>query len=508
MIKGFRQIASLTVVSRILGLIRDMAFSRILGAGGLMDIWIIAFQIPNLSRRLFGEGAASASLIPVYREQLETDPESAKKFARTMVTPNTDTKLMVDLIAVMLPYMILICSVAILAGILNVHKQFAAPAFAPIILNLFIIASLLLTGWVFDVPGRIKVFVIAAAVLTAGIVQLVLQIVVLRKKNVFIKPAWQVKSDAFKKTILLMLPMIIGLTATQINTLADVWIAKFFSGSELKGEYFFMFGRQLKYPLWEGAVSHLYYSQRMYQFPLGVLGISLATAIFPVMSADAARKDYEALKRSISRALRAAIFISLPAIAGLFLVGRPLIAAVFQGVKFTSEDTVETANVLFFYAIGLSGFFAQQVLTRAFYSMQDSKFPTRSACIAVVVNVILNLTLIWKMGTAGLALSTAVCSYLQVAILMVTLLKRFDTLILTGFKNTLLKSIVATGCMWLIGWRAMILLNALGVSIKADIIRLAVVVPVCGTVYFLAAKALRMEMLSLFTGQKKVNTTA
>ncbi|MHC4639359.1 MAG: lipid II flippase MurJ, partial [Planctomycetota bacterium] len=181
MIKGFRQIASLTVVSRILGLIRDMAFSRILGAGGLMDIWIIAFQIPNLSRRLFGEGAASASLIPVYREQLETDPESAKKFARTMVTvvftllsavvligwigivmyrivrnPNTDTKLMVDLIAVMLPYMILICSVAILAGILNVHKQFAAPAFAPIILNLFIIASLLLTGWVFDVPGRIK----------------------------------------------------------------------------------------------------------------------------------------------------------------------------------------------------------------------------------------------------------------------------------------------------------------------------------------------------------------
>jgi len=529
MIKGFRQIASFTFISRIFGLIRDMTFSRFLGASGLMDLWIIAFQIPNLSRRLFGEGAASASFIPIYRELLESDPEKANQFARTVVTviftllsvivlvgwlllviyrairsPNEDTILMTNLIATMLPYMIMICSVAILAGVLNVHSHFAAPACAPIILNIFIIGSVLTTGYLLKVPGTVKVFSTAVAVLIAGIVQLSVQLIVLRKKNILIRPAWQVRSEAFKKTILLMAPMIIGLTATQINTLADVWIARFFSGSELKGEYLTILGRHLKYPLWEGCVSHLYYSQRLYQFPLGVLGISLATAIFPVMSANAAKKDYSALTKSISKAVRAAVFISIPAIAGLIIVAKPLVRAIFQGGEFSPEDTNATSYVLIFYAIGLSGYFCQQLLTRAFYSLQDSKDPTKSALAAVIVNIILNLSLIWFMGTAGLALATALCSYLQVIFLLRILVKRFGNSILAQLPQTIIKTVISTVFMSTVALVVVFLLRNLSNSPKADILRLALIVPLSAVTYYIAAKILKEQMLNLIITQKPI----
>jgi putative peptidoglycan lipid II flippase len=524
MIKGFRQIASLTAISRVFGMLRDMAFAYFLGAAGLMDGWVIAFKIPNLARRLFGEGAASSSLIPIYSEQLQKDPEAAKKLACTVVTvvfillagmvllgegiiwgyygffsihPSTDLKLMLS--GIMLPYTILICIVAILAGILNAHRHFAMPAAAPIVLNIFIIGSLCLGGWGFGIQPRRLVFVVAAAVLVAGLVQLFMQLRPLRARGVYIRPAWQVRSDEFKKIIILMGPMILGLTATQINTLADDFIALWFSGSQEKGEIFSLFGRVIRYPMWEGAVSQLFYSQRLYQFPLGILGISLATAIFPVMSSEAARKDFDALVKTISRGIRAAVFIALPATAGLLLVRNLVVSVLFERGRFTSSDTTLTAGVLFFYSLGLCGFFMQQVATRAFYSMQDSKMPARSAVVAVCVNIVLNLTLIWFMGTAGLALSTALCSYLQVVILVVALRRRFSSSILYGMLTTLIKTLTATILMWMAGKCFLYLCRGLPDGTGFDVLRLAVVVPSSSAVFVLAAKLLHIEMLSLFT---------
>jgi len=527
MIKGFRQIAGLTTISRVLGMLRDMAFAYFLGAAGLMDGWVIAFKIPNLARRLFGEGAASSSLIPVYSEQLEKDPEAAKKLACTVVTvvflilaglvllgegiiwsyykffsiyPSTDLKLMLS--GIMLPYTILICVVAILAGILNAHRHFAMPAAAPIALNIFIMGSLCIGGWGFGIQPSRLVFFVAAAVLVAGLVQLFMQLRPLRARGIYIRPAWQVRSEEFRKIIILMGPMILGLTATQINTLADDFIALWFSGSPEKGEIFSLFGRVIRYPMWEGAVSQLFYSQRLYQFPLGVLGISLATAIFPVMSSEAARKDFEALAKSISRGIRGAVFIALPATAGLFLVRSLIISVLFERGRFTSNDTTLTAGVLLFYSLGLCGFFMQQVVTRAFYSIQDSKMPARSALAAVCVNIVLNLTLIWFMGTAGLALSTALCSYLQVAILVLALRKRFGSSILDGMFITLFKTLTATILLWIAGQCLLFLCRNLPDSTGYDVLRLAVVVPTTAAVYTLAAKLLRIEMLSLFSGKK------
>jgi putative peptidoglycan lipid II flippase len=326
MIKGFRQIASLTVISRVFGMVRDMAFAHFFGAGWLFTAWTMGFKIPNLARRLFGEGAASASLIPVYSEQLHSAPEQAKDLANTAVTVvfillsvivivgqiliwsyyiffenRTGPRLGLLLCSIMLPYMICICIVAILAGILNVHRHFAAPAAAPIVLNTFIIASLLFTGWVMKIEAQQQVFFVAFAVLLSGIAQIAIQIPPLRGSGVSIRPAWDIYCEPFKKVIIMMGPMILGLTVTQLNTLGDDIIALCFMNEQ-------------GYPLGYGAPGYLYYAQRLYQFPLGVLGISLATAIFPVMSSDAARKDYDALTKTVSRGIKAAVYIALPAI--------------------------------------------------------------------------------------------------------------------------------------------------------------------------------------------------
>ncbi len=498
-------------------MVRDIAFAHFFGAGWLMTAWTMGFKIPNLARRLFGEGAASASFIPVYSEQLHRNPQQAKELANTVVTvifvvlavivligegvvwgyygffeTRFGPRLGLTLCSIMLPYMIFVCMVAILAGILNVHRHFATPAAAPIVLNIFIIASILFAGWVLKIKAEQQVFFVAAAVLIAGLVQIAIQIPSLRASGVSIRPAWDIHSEPFRKIIILMGPMVIGLTVTQLNTLADDIIALSFMSEQ-------------GYPLSYGAPSYLYYAQRLYQFPLGVLGISLATAIFPVMSSDAARKDFDALTGTIARGIKAAVFIAIPATAGIFLVARPLVSAIFEHGKFESADTPVVAWTLSFYAAGLCGYFAQQILTRAFYSLQDSKTPMRSAVIAVFVNIVLNLTLIWFMGVAGLALSTAICSYLQVFILVFMLRKRLGTHILDGLPVTLVKTLVATLLMWLVGAGVLHLCRYWPAGTGFDILTLAVVVPSAATVYLLVAKILHIEMLSLLTGRKREN---
>ncbi|MHC4519468.1 MAG: murein biosynthesis integral membrane protein MurJ [Planctomycetota bacterium] len=527
MIKGFRQIVGLTILSRVLGMLRDMAFAFFLGATGIMDGWVIAFMIPNLSRRLFGEGAASSSLIPVYSQELQRDRKHADRLALTVLTvvfvtlsaivvagelliwiwhafsDYETTRLKLALSGVMLPYMVMICCVAILAGILNTHRHFAAPAAAPVLLNVILIASLCFGGWVLKLPARVQVFGTAAAVLLAGLVQLGLQILPLRAKGIHIRPAWEVRSPAFRRVLLLMGPMVLGLTVTQINTLADNFIALWLSGSAEKGRFFEWFGLRIHYPLWEGAVSQLFYAQRLYQFPLGVFGISLATAIFPVMSADAARKDFPSLCKTISRGLRCAVFVALPATIGLLLVSESVVAAIFQRGRFTSLDTIATSFTLAFYVLGLSGYFAQQVLTRAFYSLQESHVPAKSAVVAVLINLVLNLTLVWFLGTGGLAAATAICSYIQVVILAYVLRRQLGPGILTGLRRAVLQTIAVTFAMELALLAVVFALRHWG-----PIPRLAVAVPVAAGTYILAARLFRVEMLALLLGTRKPTTTS
>ncbi len=498
-------------------MLRDMAFAYFLGAGGLMDAWAIAFKIPNLARRLFGEGAASASLIPVYSEQLHRDPQAANRMALSVVTAifvllaaltvlgeafiwpyyhfratYDGTRLTLALTGLMLPYMALICVVALVGGILNAHRHFGAPAAAPALLNVFIIATLCTCGWLPDLPRHRYVFLVAAAVLLAGVAQLAMQLPPLWRRGIQLRPTWDVRSPSFRKVLVLMGPMVLGLTATQINTLANDFIALCLSGSDEKGRLFTVLGHEVAYPLWQGAVSHLFYAQRLYQFPLGVLGTSLATAIFPVMSADAARRDFTGLCRTVSRGLRCTIFIALPATAGLLLVGRPLVAALLERGEFTRADTLQTAVTLSFYALGLTGYFAQQVLTRAFYSLQEPRTPARSALVAVFANVVLCLVLVWPLGTGGLAVATALCSYLQVATLAVILRRRLGRAVLAGLGAALRDTTLATLCM-----AAAVLGISHLLAERGNALLLLASVPAGAVVYIMAARLLRIEMLSV-----------
>ncbi|MHC4385411.1 MAG: murein biosynthesis integral membrane protein MurJ [Planctomycetota bacterium] len=515
MIRGFKQIAGLTFISRILGMLRDMAFAHFLGADWLMTAWTMGFKIPNLARRLFGEGAASASVIPIYSEELGKDPDSAKRLACSVVTvltifltgvmllaeilivvyalifpPNEGTRLGLTLAAIMMPFMVCICVVAVIGGILNVHRHFLTPAAAPVLLNVVIIASAFLAAMGFNLPPEQQVYVVAVGVVIAGVLQIGMQMGALRKHGVILRPLWETHSPAFRRILLLMGPMILGLTVTQINTLADDLIALAFSNDQ--GQ-----------PLTWSSVSYLYYAQRLYQFPLGVLGISLATAIFPELSSEAAKGAYDKMMQVVSRGLRVSIFVAVPATVGLILVARPIIAVLFEHGRFTADDTGNTAWTLSFYAIGLCGFFGQQILTRAFYSTQNSKVPAITAVGAVLVNVALNLILIWPLGTGGLALSTAICSYLQVIVLMVVLKKQHPVEMMKGLRKTILKTACATAVMAGAGFGVIKLLSNMPISLKSDLIRVGVLVSICAGVYIGISAVLKSEMLGLLAKSRR-----
>lgn len=525
MAKGFRQIAMITVVSRILGMVRDMTFSYFLGSKLLMDTWVIAFKIPNLARRIFGEGALSSSLMPVYVEHLKDDRPRANQLANTVLTAlvvllmgivvlsqvilviicrsrslTTATELMLQLAVVMLPYMILICTVATIAGILQAHRHFAAPALAPVVLNVVIISALMTSAWILDFSREQQLGFVAMGVLVAGGAQLLIQVPFLRAQGISLRPCYTFGGKDFRRVMLLMGPMVLGLTVTQINTLADDVIAKVLSGPP--DHTFRLLGMiSVPFPVRDGAVSSLFYAQRLYQFPLGVLGISLATAIFPVMSAEAAKKDYPALSATLARGMRSAVFVAIPATAGMLLVGRALVSAIFEHGLFTSQDSRNVSWTLSFYVIGLCGYFTQQLTTRAYFSMKDSKQPFYSALIAVSVNIVLNLTLIWFLRAGGLALATALCSYLQVCFLVYGLRKRLGGAVLAGLRKTLVNTLIATGVMTFAGFGLSLLLADLPDSRLFNTIRVGIIVACAGGVFLVAAKALRMEELGLLTGR-------
>ncbi len=547
MIRGFRQIAILTMVSRVLGFARDTAYAIVFGPGPILDAWLMAFKIPNLGRRLFGEGAASAAVIPVYSQQLSEHPAQAASLPRTVLTvlflilsglvlvgeaailllyvfwsDRLETKLVFSLVSVTLPYMVIICLVAVIAGFLNVHKHFATPALAPIVMNLCIIGGSLLAVLAFPLASRAsagdgtspiyslaqpavkQIYFVAWAVLIAGILEFAVQLPPYFKRGLSLRPAWDVRSEPFRRIMRLMLPMVFGLAVTQVNTLADDLVAWWFSGSAEKGASFVLWGQTIRYPLWRGSISYLNFAQHLYQLPLGIFGISLATALFPVMSAEAARKDYQALCRTVSMGVRAAVFVALPCTIGLVLVAQPFISVWLRHGKFQAGDVPQVFWPLAFYAVGIGGYILQQIVVRAFYSLQCPVAPLRTGLLAVGVNFVLNLTLIWPLGTGGLAAATAVSAYVQVGLLLWMLHRRLGGGILTGVGTALYKTVLASICMALAVLSVLYACRRCGdlplLRDHGDLVGLCTAVPVGAIAYVLAAKLLRADMLSLLTG--------
>jgi len=470
-----------------------------------------AWKIPNLFRRLFGEGALSSALIPVYTEKLEDNPKSAQALANSVLTllviitalivllgegliylflhfssHGWKTNIMLTLAAIMLPYVLLICLVAAIGGVLNVHRRFAAPAAAPIILNVCWIAAVIFFRKAFGQDEWQQIYVIAVMVLIAGCLQLLLQFPYLRRAGIRLKPRFRFSDESIRKVARLMAPMIVGLAAVQINTFIDDLIALFLSASTQRGDTFSLLGYTIAYPVREGSAAHLYYAQRLYQFPLGVFGIALASAAFPFLSTAAVRKKLDEFSQILNQGIRLVLFIALPATIGLILIRTSLIELVFERGKFTSWDTQHTAWTLLFYALGMTAYFLQQLVVRAFYSFHDSKTPVKIAVRVIGLNILLNLILIWFLGTGGLALSTALCAAVQTGILIIILVRRHHFNITDNLSSSLIKTILATGAMTIGGFTIMHLLTKSAAGTK-----ILIVVPACAVIFALSSRLLK-----------------
>lgn len=444
-----------TFLSRILGLVRDIVVARYFGAGMAADAFFVAFRIPNLLRRLFAEGSLTIAFIPVFTEYLtKKSREDAFELARAVLTLLSIALAVVTILGVVFapwvvriqafgfggagmkydltvlltritfPYIFLISLVAFFMGILNSLRHFAAPAAAPIFLNVGIIAS---TVWISPHCPQ-PVMGVAIGVIIGGILQLALQIPWVLRKGVSLVPCWRPGHPAVKRIGLLMLPAIFGSAIYQLNQFIGTLLASF---------------------LQEGSISWLYYADRLVEFPLGVFAIAISTAALPSLSKQVASKEIDEFRNTLRHALRLVFFITIPSMAGLIALGKPIIHVFFERGAFDAFSTNMTAVALFYYTVGLWAFSGIRVMVSAFYALQDTKTPVKVAAVAMVAHLVFSLILMGPLKHGGLALSLSVASTLHFCLLVFLLHRKLGSLALKPVAITACKSLFASSVMGL-----------------------------------------------------------
>ena len=460
LIKSTASVSSMTLLSRVLGLARDIIIARFFSASDAADAFFVAFKIPNFLRRLFAEGAFSLAFVPVlteYKNQfgatetrelinrvagtlgwillllsllgVAASPLLISIFAAGFLDQPEKFELTADMLRITFPYILLISMTAMAGGILNAWKQFAAPAFTPVLLNLSLIGCALWLAPRLDVP----VHALAWGVLMAGVAQLLFQLPFLYRAGLLPQPRWGWHHPGVQKIIRLMIPALFGSSVAQINLLFDTFIASF---------------------LVTGSVAWLYYSDRLLEFPLGVFGIALATVVLPNLSESHYQKGTDRFRHTLRWAIRISLLIALPATFGLFMLAQPILATLFQYGAFTNHDSTMAAFSLMAYSLGLPAFVLIKILATGFYARQDTRTPVRIGIQAMLLNMVLNLIFVTIMirthfiaPHVGLALATSVSAYFNAAALALAL--RRDTLLesISSFTRTLGKILLCCAGM-------------------------------------------------------------
>lgn len=470
-----RTMAALTFVSRFFGLGRDITLSFVFGFGWVYDAFAIAFLIPNLFRRLFGEGALAGAFVPQYSKLHATDRDAAERLASITIGVlwlvlavialigfailfgllqfgqlDQRGELAVTLTMLSIWYAPMVCVAAICSAMLQVHGRFALPASMPIVLNIMIISAAVIGYFALPAADALATpLLVIIAVLIAGLMQVTIQTHTLRRDGVYLRwyrSTWRgpASGDAARTMFRQWMPTAIGLAVFQVNTMLDGLIAMFFSGDP--GQTLSLFGRTVEYPMQTGAVAVLGMAARLYEFPLGVFGIAVATAIFPAISRLAGeREDFSTL---IRQGLRLTIFIGLPASVGLLIVREPLCQTILPQIgKIRPGDAQRVAWVLLGYAPAIWAYSMNHILVRAFYAQNEARTPMRVSVAMVVLNITLNLVLIWPLGAAGLAWSTAICAAIQTLILLVLVRRHVDRPIDRSVRRSWGKSLIATAAV-------------------------------------------------------------
>ena len=511
------------MLSRVFGLVRDAAIGA-MGATHTMGAFRVAFSIPNLFRRLFGEGAVSAAFVPVFTEVDQGDgPEAARKvlanvagllatllgglviagelvlLAWLLIAPGDGQQtLLLKLTMIVLPFMFTVCLLAIGAAALNCRKHFAYPALAPILLNIFMIAAALVAHACFDGGSEAGLVLLAGSVTAAGVVQLVGVLWLLRRMGLAARPTLRPILRPVRRIAALTLPMLLPMSILQFSAFFDrlyiYAIAKRPGSTTLD-----VFGLHLTRPVGQGVVTWFDCANRLYQYPMAILGISLATAIFPLFSRYAADNDVDGLRHTTNRAIRWSLFMGIPSGVALFFLAEPTVTVIFRHGDFKSFDVGRTVFILRMYCLGMWAYFCNHILIRAFFSQKDVRTPLWTSCILAGVNLVMVVTLVFTPLAGGaLGLATAVTASINALTLTIILRRRWGRLGLRSILASLGRIILAAGAMGatLAGICHLMLGNVAGASNTRAGVTLLVAIPAAGAVFFILARVLRAPELT------------
>lgn len=416
-------VSVMTLLSRVLGMVRDMVVANYFGSGAAADAFFIAFKIPNFLRRLFAEGAFAQAFVPVLSEyrtrrtQLEVkllvdrtagmlgliltgitalgvlgSPYVVMLFAPGFHDEPAKMQLAGELLRITFPYLLLISLTAFTSGVLNTYGRFAVPGFTPVLLNVCMILSAVFLTPYFDQP----IMAMAWGVFIAGFAQLAFQLPYVARLGLLPRPRVKFGDEGVRRIMLLMVPALFGVSVSQINLLLDTVLASF---------------------LQTGSVSWLYYADRLSELPLGAFGIAIGTVILPSLSRQHAGDDPQAFSSTMDWALRMVMLVGIPAALALGILAEPMIASLFHYGAMTEEAVVQSARALQAYSLGVLAFMLIKVLAPGFFARQDLKTPVRVAIICMVANMVMNLILIWPLKHVGLALATSLSSMLNAYLL-------------------------------------------------------------------------------------------
>ncbi len=453
LLKSSLIVGIMTMLSRVLGLARDVVIAGYFGSTASADAFFVAFKIPNFLRRLFAEGAFSQAFVPVLSEYRTTRPfDEVRELVSRVSGTLAGTLIMVtvlcmlgspilirvfapgfhgdpaklalagDMLRITFPYLLLISLTGLAGAVLNSYSRFAVPAFTPVLLNLSLIGStLFLTPW-FSEP----VVALAWGVVIAGVSQLLLQLPFLLKIRLLPMPRWDHQHEGVRRIMKLMIPALFGVSVSQINLLLDTVLASF---------------------LQTGSVSWLYYSDRLAELPLGVFGIAIATVILPSLSRKHAAESSEQFSQTLDWAIRLVLLIGVPAAVALFILSEPLIAALFHYGEMQDRDVLMAAMSLRAYALGLVAFMLIKVLAPGYFARQDTKTPVSIAIKAMIANMVFNLALVFPLQHAGLALATTFSAFMNAGMLYLGL-KRTNVFVpRKGWRAYGLQMLLANGAM-------------------------------------------------------------
>ena len=424
LLNSLATVSSMTLVSRVLGFVRDAMIARIFGAGLATDAFFVAFKIPNLLRRLFAEGAFSQAFVPILAEYKNQRGAAATRMLIDHVsgvlgialllvtaagvlgapliiaisapgfTANPEKfALTVDLLRITFPYIVFIALTALAGGILNTWSRFAVPAFTPVLLNLSFIGFALLAAPWFDPP----VMALAWAVFVGGVLQIAFQLPFLARIGMLPRPRLSLRDEGVRRVLRQMGPALFGVSVGQISLLINNVFASF---------------------LISGSVTWLYFADRLMEFPAGLLGVALGTVLLPSLARSHAERTTQAYSALLDWGLRLTLLLAVPAAAALALLAVPLVTTLFHYGAFTEIDVINTRDAVIAYSVGLVGLIAVKVLAPGFYARQDIRTPVKIAVISLVVTQLLNLVLVWELRHAGLALSISIGACLNAYLLL------------------------------------------------------------------------------------------